>query len=187
MKIKRFKNIWTMGVILCIGVLLFLYLLKIIFPSFVIEVAHVDGIVNIGKYIDTHKWLWFIVSFILSFLAWYLYCCACKHKYYLSKKELIILIGTILVLFAVQEFLPKQYTSLNISALILLPMIFKADFKTTAICFTVTNIVQTITLEIRDIGMMIVDFNFATLLILMLDYYIVELLLYLLFNKERSE
>lgn len=39
MKIKRFENVWIMGLILSGAILLFLYILKLIFPSFVIETA----------------------------------------------------------------------------------------------------------------------------------------------------
>lgn len=70
--------------------------------------------------------------------------------------------------------------------MVFLPMLFKGDFKATAICFISTNFLQTITGEIRNIMAMISDFNFATLLIVMIDYYIFIFLLYCLFNYKKE-
>lgn len=76
MKIKRFENVWIMGLILSGAILLFLYILKLIFPSFVIETAQNEQICKIGRYIDTHKWAWYLASSILSFTLYYLSCCS---------------------------------------------------------------------------------------------------------------
>lgn len=77
MKIKRFENVWIMGLILSGVILLSLYILKLIFPSFVVETAQNEQICKIGRYIDTHKWAWYLASSILSFTVYYLSCCAC--------------------------------------------------------------------------------------------------------------
>ena len=93
---------------------------------------------------------------------------------------------TIMALFVIREFLPNQYTSANISSMILLPFIMKGNFKATTAVFVSTNFVQTMTLEIRNISLMVSDFNFATLTILMIDYYILEVLFYFLFNHNKE-
>jgi hypothetical protein len=187
MKIKRFNNLWAMGLIISAALLGAIYLLKIIVPEFVIEVAHIDSIVAIGHYIDEHKWAWYLASAIVSFVSYYLICCACCKKKSLNGVEIIIVVSTILILFIIREFLPSQYTSANISSMILLPFIMKADFKATTVVFVATNFVQTITGEIRNIAALITDFNFATALIVTIDFYILEFLLYSYFNfKERS-
>lgn len=182
MKIKRFKNLWFMGLVLSAVILGVIYLLKVFVPQFVIEVAHTESIIAIGRYIDTHKWAWYLVSFALSFFVCYFTFCSCCRKKRLTLKETIITIGCILILYAIKEFLPTQYTSLNISIMVLMPMIFGGDFKATAISFTVMNFMQTLTLDIRGLSLMISDFNFATLLILCIDSYIIVWLLYCYFN-----
>lgn len=186
MKIKKFDNIWLMGIILASALILGIYILKIFFPNLVIETAQVDSITRIGHYIDTHKWAWYIASFFLSFFVCYFTFCACCRKKALTIKETVITIVAIILLYIVKEFLPNQYTSLNISIMVFLPMLFKGDFKATAICFISTNFLQTITGEIRNIMAMISDFNFATLLIVMIDYYIFIFLLYCLFNYKKE-
>ena len=187
MKIKRFKNLWLMGLILSASILGVIYLLKLRFPQFVIEVAHIDSIVKIGHYIDTHKWAWYSASIILSFFVCYFTFCACCKKRNLTTKEIIITLSVILFLYVIKEFLPTQFTSLNISIMVFIPMLFKGDFKATSISFALMNFVQTITLDIRGLSLMISDFNFATLLVLMIDYYTLIILLYLYFNYKMDK
>lgn len=187
MKIKRFNNLWFMGLLLSAVILGAIYLLKIFMPHFVIEVAHVDSIVNIGHYIDTHEWAWYVASTVLSFINYYLICCACCKKKVLNTKEIVIIITTILLLFVVKELFPMQYTSVNISTLIFLPFIMGGDFKATTIVFVFTNFLQTITGEIRGIMSMVIDYNYATLMILTIDFYIMSVLFYFYFNYDKEK
>ena len=187
MKIKRFKNLWFMGLILSAIILGAIYLLKIFMPHFVIEVAHIDSIVSIGHYIDTHKWAWYLASFALSFFVCYFTFCACCKKKRLTLKETIITIACILILYGIREFLPTHYTPLNYCIMIFLPMLFKADFKATAICFVASTYLQALTLEIRGLSTMIIDVNYATFLILCIDVYIMIWLLYCYFNFDNKE
>ena len=115
----------------------YLYL-KIFFPQFVIEVAQIDSITRIGHYIDTHKWAWYVATFAFSFIAYYFVCCASCKRQKLNIKEIGIIVATIVLLFIIKEFLPYQYTAVNISSLILLPYIMKGDFKAT-VSFTGSN------------------------------------------------
>lgn len=187
MKIKRFKNLWTMGLILCAVILVLVYVAKIFFPEMVVEVAQIKSISRIGHYIDTHKWAWYVASVTLSFFIYYFYCCACCKKKTLSIKEIIYILIAIFVVYFSQKFLPNQQTSINISSMIILPCLMKGDFKATTICFVATNFIQTITGEIRNIIFMVIDFNFATLIILMIDYYILIFLLYMAFNFKKGD
>jgi hypothetical protein len=187
MKIKRFNNLWLMGLILSASILGVVYIIKLFFPQFVIEVAEFESITRIGHYIDNHKWAWYLFSIVISFITCYLTCCASCRRSKLNNKEIVILLATILILYAVREFLPMQFTVLNYASLIVLPCIFKGDFKATAICFTSINLLQTMTLEIRNLSSMIVNFNFASSLILLIDVYIFQVLLYFLFNYKKEE
>lgn len=188
MKIKRFNNLWLMGLILSASILVVIYFLKMRFPQFVIEVAQTDSITRIGHYIDTHKWAWYIVSIILSFFVYYFYCCACCKKKSLSWKEVLYIVGMIAIVYLTREFFPNQYTSVNISSLILLPLLMNGDFKATCVSFIATNFVQTLTGEIRNIMALVSDYNYATFLVVCIDSYIIIGLLYCFYNyKERNK
>lgn len=187
MKVKKFDNLWLMGIILCATILLGVYVVKVIFPEFVIEVAQIRTICEIGEFIDTHQWAYYLVTFCVSFFVYYIYCCACCQKKKLNFWENIGICVTIIALFLIQKYFPNQYTVINIISLIFLPFIYGGNFKSTCICFISTNLLQTITLEIRSLGLSVINFNYATFTVLMIDYYILLVLLYLLFNFKKGE
>lgn len=186
MKIKRFDNIWIMGLILSGTILVVLYVVKLLFPSFIIETAQNEKICLIGNYIDTHEWAWFLSSTVLSFVSYYFLCCACCRKTKLSLIELGIILVVIIIGHLTRKFLNSSYyTAINYISMIVLPCIMKAELKPTAIVFSSVNIVQVLTLEIRNIKAMVASFNFATLLILMIDVYMFEALLYFAFTYKK--
>lgn len=123
MKIKKFDNIWIMGLILCGAILVFLYMLKIFFPSFVVETAQSEKICKIGNYIDTHKWAWYLASSVLSFIVMSLLCCSACRKKTLNWKEILIIVADIAFMYIIKAFLPKYYTAFNYISMILLPCI----------------------------------------------------------------
>jgi hypothetical protein len=186
MKIKRFNNLWLMGLILSASILGVIYLLKICFPQFVIEVAQIDSITRIGHYIDTHKWAWYILSIIISFISYYFICCASCRKRTLNYKEILCIFVAIGIVYFSKEFLPNQYLIINLCSMLILPLLFKGDFLATIVCFSFVNILQTLTLEIRNLNLMVSDYNFATGIILLIDIYILQVLLYLFFNYKKE-
>lgn len=187
MKIKRFNNLWFMGLLLSAVILGAIYFLKIFMPQFVIEVAHIESIVRIGHYIDTHKWAWYVATSIFSFVNYYLICCACCKKKRLFAREMLLIVATILILFAAREFLPSQYTVLNMSSMVLLPFIMKGHFEPTVLIFVSTNFLQTITLQIRNLSEMITNYNYGTMMILTIDFYIVSVLWYFYYNFKKEK
>jgi hypothetical protein len=177
MKVRRFNNLWTMGLILCAVILVVIYVGKIFFPTLVIEIAQSETICKIGHYIDTHKWAWYITNALLGFATLYLLVCATCRKKVIDIKDLSVIITAIIVLELVKIYLPKQYTALNLSFLLVIPCILKGDLRIAILWFVSTSLVQTFTLEIRNLVFMISDINTATALILTIDVYIVELLI----------
>ena len=109
MKIKRFDNIWIMGLILSGTILVVLYVVKLLFPSFIIETAQNEKICLIGNYIDTHEWAWFLSSTVLSFVSYYFLCCACCGKTKLSLIELGIILVAIIIGYLIRKFLNDYY------------------------------------------------------------------------------
>ena len=175
-----------MGLILCAVILVAVYVLKIFFPHFVIEVAQIESVTVVGHYIDTHKWAWYLTNSLLAFITYFLLICTTCQKTKLNKKDFFWLFLTMLIVELSREILPKQYTALNLSSLIVLPLLVKGDFKITVIWFVCTCLLQTITLEIRNLVTMISDINSATALILTIDVYILEILLCFAFNYKKG-
>ena len=195
MKVKKFRNLWTMGLILFGAILIALYVAKIFYPEFIVGIAEIESVVKFGEYVDTHQWAYYLFTFITSMFVYYFYCCACCRKKGLKFFEFCLVALVVIALFIVQKYLPQYYFGLNMVSLIVLPMwICKLnkvlDIKylySTGFTFSVYSIAQVLSLEIRNISTMVAYPNSATYTILLIDVYICLVLLYNYFNyKERK-
>lgn len=194
MKIKRFNNIWTMGLIIFVAILIGVYAIKIINPEFIVGVAETESIVKIGTYIDTHKWAYYLATILLSFMVEYLYCCACCRKRKLNWKDLIVVFCSIGISLVVQKYIPQMFSVIDVCLLIAMPLVINLINKNTnykmiyslGITFLINNLSQLISLQIRDIGLMIAQYNFASLIILVIDAYIWLFILYFYFNFNKE-
>lgn len=195
MKIKKFNNLWTMGLIIFIGILLTIYLVKIINPAFIVGVAETESVVKFGQYIDTHKWAYYLAGGIISFIAGYLYCCACCKKTKLSLVQTIMVVVYVILSLLGQTFIPQYFSVIDICLLIIMPLIINLMDKNNdsskiyslGVTFIINNVSQIISLQIRDIGLMISQYNFATCLILLIDGYIWLFILYFYFNFKKEK
>lgn len=195
MKIKRFNNIWFMGLIIFGAILGVFYILKIACPEFIVGIAEIPSIVALGKYIDTHLWAYILFYVLTAYAGLYLYCCACCRKKWLDWRENIILLSFIAVMLLLYFFLPNLYTPFNYVSLILLPFLIlvknkdltKLTFVSTAVCFAVDIMAQAFSMEIRNLLMMTMQVNSATLMILLIDGLIWRALLYFYFNHKNKE
>lgn len=194
MKIKKFNNLWAMGLILFGALLVAFYVAKICFPQFIVGVAEVPNIVKIGTYIDTNLWAKHLYNTLNAFVCLYFYLGACCRIYKFSWKGICIILLDIIVLRLVSEFIPNYYTTINYVFMILIPFLIclienktsKLTFMSTAICFTIDCLSQIISLEIRDLMSFIHNINSATFFVLMIDVFICRILLYLFFNYKKG-
>ena len=190
MKIKKFNNLWQMGLIIFGGILGVLYLLKLIFPSFVVGIAQIDAIVKFGNYVQNHLWAYYIFVFMTTFFVFYFLTCASCRKKNLSLLQICIISINIVCLLLIQKYLPTYYFSANEFSMFIVPAICclidkKKDIKyfySTIICCTINSLAQIFSLLIRDIGTMIAFPNIVSYTILLLDAYIWLVLLYNYFN-----
>lgn len=195
MKIKRFNNLWTMGLIILIGILVAIYCVKIINPTFIVGVAESESIVRFGTYIDSHKWAYYLFAGITSFIMSYLYCGACCKKIKLNLKDLIVVISYVVISILTQIFMPRFFSVVDICLMILMPMIINLmdknydanKFYSFGITFIVNNIAQIMSLQIRDIATMISYPNSATYIVLLIDAYIWLFIMFNLFNFKKEK
>lgn len=195
MKIKKFKNLWTMGLIIFGAILTAFYLAKLIFPEFVVELAQIESVVKFGEYVDTHKWAYYLFSFIISFVVGYFYCGACCRKKRLQFKDLCMIAIMVVSLLLIKEFVPQYYAILNTILMLLVPTLICCTDKCTDIKYLYSNVTtfsiyylaQLFSLEIRNLASMITYGNTATLTILLIDVYIWAVLLYNYFNYKENK
>lgn len=194
MKIKKFNNLWAMGLILTVVILLAIYAIKIINPAFIVGVAETESIVKIGQYIDTHKWAYYLVTGLISFVIECVYCGACCRKSKLDLRDLAVVFASVVISLLSQIFIPQFFSIVDICLLIAMPMVINLMDKNTdagklysfGITFIIHNIAQIISLQIRDVALMIVQHNYATYLVLAIDVYIWMFILYFYFNFKKE-
>lgn len=195
MKIKKFKNLWTMGLIIFGAILTAFYLAKLIFPEFVVELAQIESVVKFGEYVDTHKWAYYLFSFIVSFIAGYFYCGACCRKKRLQFKDLCMIAIMVVSLIAIESLLLQYYVVFNTILMLGVPTLICLTDKQTDVkylystvgTFTFYYLAQLFSLEIRNLATMITFSNSATLTILLIDVYIWAILLYNYFNFKENK
>lgn len=195
MKIKRFENLWTMGLIIFGVLLVAFYLAKIIFPSLVVGVAQTPTIVEIGKIIDSNLALSVSFNLITSLVSLFLIVCASCQVRTISKKLLYFAFLSILL----SHFIQLYDSEISFVYNLCLPLFFvlihtlrannydKTLVVSTCATFIINCFAQVVTLEIRGISTLIEYPNTATYSILIIDGYIWQILLYLFFNTKKRK
>ncbi len=190
MKIKRFNNLWTMGLIIFGVIIALLYFAKWVFPELVIGVAEIPSVIRFGEYVDTHIWAYYLFNGLLSFVGGYLYICACCRKTHLSLFDIVVLLVEVIFLFVIQLVMVEHFTEINMVCMLLMAQIcvLKMNVKdikymsSTLITFSIHTLCQIASAKIRDIATMISYPNSATFTILTIDAYIWLFLLYSYYN-----
>lgn len=193
-KVKKFDNIWTMGLILFGAILVFFYIAKLFFPEWIIGVAETPRIVEIGEYIDGHIWCFHLFNIVVGFIGGYIYCCACLRTYKLSTKALLLFTFEVVLIWLCSLLMPQYYTIVNYLFFIISPITLclienklnKYTLFSTFICFFVDVIATMVSLKIRDLFVYLNNVNSATMMILIIDTWIWRILLYLYFNEKRK-
>jgi hypothetical protein len=190
MKIKRFKNLWAMGLLLFGAILIAFYVAKILFPQFIIGIAETPQIVKIGNTIQSNKILLHLFNLITGYINGYIFTCACCRKYKLNLKDNLILLTSLVLLSIVLEFYPEHYNTINYISIILVPFLIcfvnkelnQQTFTSTTICFCLDLAFQVFSILVRNLVLLTTQGNVVTMLVLILDMTIWRVILYLFFN-----
>ncbi len=165
------------------------YVLKIFFPEQFVMIIENERLVIIGEYVDTHLWLYIMISCITNFITYCLYLCAVTRKWYLNWKELI----AVLIVIAVTQTLYSFKATVSLAsalctiAMIVLPLISKAQLKDVAIVFSFDYLSLTLSTLIRGLPELFVNVNFMTIFLMSLESYFWLLLFYILFNFKKGD
>lgn len=194
MKVKRFKNLWTMGLILMGAILVLFYIAKIFFPEWIVGVAEIPSIVKFGNFVQSNKWYDHIFGFITGYIHGYILYCACLRVKYLSWKGNVVLIGSSLILILLKEFYPLQYSTMNCACMVIMPFIVcvleksasKDLFVSTVVCFALELCFEFFSLAIRNLPTMTTQPNAVSMCILLIDLLIWRVILYLFFNNNKK-
>lgn len=176
--------------IISIGVLLLiLYLCKIFFTKEYAMVVQNDRFVEFGAFVDSHKWLRFILSVVTSFIAYWLFLCASCHKKYLSLLECLYILGMISIYRLVGLWDYNLSSSIMYVSFPVLLLLCKADMKYGAMVYTFHILAQTLSVSIRGLLIYLISVNYITVFFLSVETYLWLILFYFIgqFNNIKKE
>lgn len=181
------KKVFISMLSLSVSFLIGMYILKIFFPQeFMLSIQN-EKIILIGNYIDSHSWLYYTCCGITSFITYWLYCCACKHKLYLKWYEILLVIATIIICRVVNFYDTNMAMIISWCSFMFLPALMGGDIKTSAIVLTIHSISQGLSLNIRNLVIYLATGNFITISLLAIDMYLWLVLFYIIFNYKIKE
>ena len=162
------------------------YVLKIFFPEQFVLCIENAKLVEIGNYIDSHKWSYYLFGVITSFTTYWLYLCAVCRKWYLNWWQILIVLGVIGGSIGLSFYDATLTASFGVLSMIVLPLLFKADYRATLIVFSVHYLSQTLTLKIRNLPLYIAYYNSLSFLFLTLEMFMWLFLFYLYYNYKEK-
>lgn len=164
-----------------------LYIAKIFFPQEFVMAIENEQFIKIGNFVDSNLWAMFIVSGITSFATYWLYCCACSHRLYLSAKECLYIALVVVLVRVFYLFDGNIANAIQLSAFIVLPSLTNGQIKECAIVYSFHCLSQTLSLSIRNLAVYLTNSNFVVIMALSIESYLWQILFYILFNYKDKE
>ena len=164
-----------------------IYILKIFLPEQFVFIIENEQLIAIGKYVDNNIWLYNITAIVTTFISYWLYLGAVLKKWVLHWKEIVVVAVTITITHVLYEFDQNLYSALSIIAMLIIPLIFKAEFKPVVIVFSTHCLSQKLSLSIRSLPALLTNVNFASIFLLTFECYLWLLLFYLYYNYKEDK
>lgn len=181
------KSVIRTAIVIIVCMLFAEYILKFFVPEEFVLVVSSPNLIKAGTFIDSHRALYYIVSTIFSYITYYLFTCACGHTKYLNWKLSLCILVIIIVGHVIIKFVPTFSTPYLVVSMILTAYLNNSDLKTFLYVFSVHTISQTLSMEIRNISMYIMEYNILTGVLMTLECYLWLLLFYVLYGYNIKE
>ena len=183
------KRVLKTTIYLCWAFLIAFAILKIWFADeFAIAITN-QHILSAGSFIDARPWLQQIIAWLTTFITYHFYLCACCMKWRLSLKQYILVAVITALTNTLKYYVNDSNVTLivNITIMVLLPYMFKADYGTFVIILLAHYMGQILITVIRGEALNEMTYNSINIIIMMADAYVWLLLYYLYSNlyKER--
>ena len=134
------KKVFVSMLILSVVFLVSQYVFKIFFPQEFMMSIQNERIIQIGEFIDSHKWIYIICCGLTSFLTYWLYCCACSGRLYLKWYELLEIIVVVAICRVVDLYDTNMAIIISWCSFMFLPALMGGELKRCAIVFTTHSI-----------------------------------------------
>ena len=182
-----YKKILKTMIVLIIIFLIVLYVLKIFFPEQFIIVIENNVLISIGNFIDKYWLLSELCAIITSFITYWFYLGAVTRKWCLNWKEIICVLLTIGLTHLLYEFDTVVATGIPLVAMVLIPLMSKANLKEVSIVFSVHCLAQLLSTSIRNLPALLTNVNSLISIAMTIECYFWLLLFYLYYNYKKEK
>ncbi len=175
---------------LCIIYLVVFYIIKFIFPTFLIQTITSPSLINLGISINKYKFLSIFIMLVCSYLTFYLFAFASSGRFKFSWYEFVIIGAFMLANYFVTIFLPELYTHTSTASMLIIALIVKGKLSYTAISFTIHGYLSQFLMSIRGFETVIVQIQQAGVLssfVMCLEIYVWLLLLGIIFYFKENK
>lgn len=173
-------------IIVCWILLAICFGIKLFGGNFFSIVCTNETFVKVCNFIDNTAW-YYVIGFITFYISTNLYLLAVCGKTKFNKYE-FALVNAILILMYLIKFISLPVSMFTDAiGMFLIPMLFRKEkfWKRFLIClfgFILFNVFQILSLLIKNIGIVIINYSSLVSLIFSIDYYIMLVLYYLYAN-----
>lgn len=182
MNIKIAKTLLTLSIIYIVG----FYVIKFIFPDFLLLQITDQNILSLGRFIESNEIFLRIYYCLSTFLTFYLFVCASRGNFKLNWKELIYLVVATAINELVTTFLPNLMVQTSTSLMLILPLLCKGKLFYTVFSFVVHGYLSQFLFSIRGFETVITNINIASGFVLGLEGYVWLILLGLVFYLKEN-
>lgn len=183
MNIKIAKTLLTLSIIYIVG----FYIIKFIFPDFLLLQITDPSILHFGEVIQSNGIFTEIYYSASTFLTFYLFKCASSGSFKLNWKELLLIVLSVVANELVAIFMPDLLVHTSTSLMFLIALLCKGKKQYFIPTFIIHGYLSQFLFSIRGFETIIMNTNIATSFMLSIECYAWLLMLSLVFYlKEKS-
>ena len=177
MNIKIARTLLILNIVYIVA----FYIIKFIFPEFLLLQITDPNVLKFGTFIESNPVTLEIYYCLSTFLTFYLFACASRGKFKINWKELFFIV----VAVAINEIVSIYFTELavhtSISLMFLLALLSKGKMEYTVPSFVIYGYLSQFLFSIRGFETITESVNVASSFVLGLECYVWLLLFSLLF------
>lgn len=183
MNIKIAKTLLVLNIVYIVA----FYIIKFMFPDFLLLQITDPNVLKLGSFIESSKVTSEIYYFLSTFLTFYLFVCASTGKFKRKWYELIYIAVAVIINNLTTDFFPELCVHTSTSLMFLLALLCKGKMLYSVPAFVTYGYLSQFLFSIRGFEAIILNINIASGIILGLECYVWLFLFSLLFYLKESK
>ena len=158
--------------VLCIVYMIGFYVLKYIFPEYLLLAITDENVLKVGTFIESNEAYIVIHQLLLSFVTFFLFVCASKGSFKLRTRDFWYIIIAVVLCKVISIYFVELYVHVSTSCMFLLAWLCKGKLGYTTITFTTHGLLSQFLTQIRGFGSIVYKLNTASAIVLTLECWI---------------